>query len=150
MATVTAACSTTRSFAATWAVARLFTRRRQNVLHASSGGALKLSRDWGRTFAPIGNLRESLAGEIAINPSDPKIMLAGSRERRCWRSQDAGETWTRCQGPTGQVLAFHFDGTGHAWRGAAGIIHLAPDHSAGVFHGFSSLSECPVYSSLTR
>ena len=82
-----------------------------NIIYASSGGQLKISRDRGQTFAPIGSLPDSLAGEIAINPSNVKMMLAGSRERRCWFSHDAGETWTACPGPTGQVLAFHFDRT---------------------------------------
>ena len=50
-----------------------------NVIYASSQGRLKISRDRGRSFIPIGNLKESLSGEIAINPSDPDIMLAGTR-----------------------------------------------------------------------
>jgi photosystem II stability/assembly factor-like uncharacterized protein len=53
-----------------------------NIIYASSGGRLKISRDRGKTFAPLGNLKDSLGGEIAINPADPKIMLAGSRNGR--------------------------------------------------------------------
>ena len=82
-----------------------------NIIYASSGGRLKVSRDRGRTFAPIGNLKDALGGEIAINPSDPKIILAGSRSGRCWLSRDAGETWAGCQGPAGRLIAFHFDRT---------------------------------------
>ena len=82
-----------------------------DIIYASSGGRLKISHDRGKTFAPIGNLRDSPGGEIAINPADAKIMLAGSRSGRCWVSRDAGETWTACQGPAGQVIAFHFDRT---------------------------------------
>ena len=87
-----------------------------SIIYASSGGRLKISHDRGRTFAPIGNLKDSLGGEIAINPSDPKVMLAGSRNGRCWLSRDAGETWSACQGPAARVIAFHFDRTrqGHA------------------------------------
>jgi photosystem II stability/assembly factor-like uncharacterized protein len=87
-----------------------------NIIYASSGGRLKISRDRGRTFAAIGHLKDSLGGEIAINPSDPKIILAGSRSGRCWLSRDAGETCAACPGPTGQVIAFHFDHTrqGHS------------------------------------
>jgi hypothetical protein len=81
------------------------------IIYASSGGGLKISRDRGKTFAPIGNLKDSLGGEIAINPSDAKVMLAGSRSGRCWLSRDAGETWAACQGPGGQVISFHFDRT---------------------------------------
>jgi photosystem II stability/assembly factor-like uncharacterized protein len=84
-----------------------------NIIYASSRGRLRVSRDRGRTFAPIGNLRESLAGEIALCPADPNRMLVGTRNGRCWRSQDSGVTWTVCQGPEGQVIGFHFDRTGH-------------------------------------
>lgn len=83
------------------------------VIYASSGGRLRVSRDRGHTFAPIGDLRESLFGEIAIHPDDPAQMLVGLRNGRCARSIDAGETWTTCDGPTGQLLGFHFDRTGH-------------------------------------
>lgn len=82
-----------------------------NILYASSGGRLKVSCDRGRTFAAVGNLKESLSGEIAISPSSPQTMLAGSRNGRCWLSRDGGETWTACQGPAGEVLGFHFDRT---------------------------------------
>ena len=82
-----------------------------NIIYASSGGRLKISRDRGKTFAVIGNLKDSLGGEIAINPADAKIMLAGSRSGRCWLSRDAGKTWAACQGAAGQVIAFHFDRT---------------------------------------
>jgi photosystem II stability/assembly factor-like uncharacterized protein len=81
------------------------------IIYASSGGRLRLSRDRGQTFAPIGNLQESLQGEIAINSSNPKIMLVGTRNGRSWLSSDAGATWTACQGPDGQALGFHFDRT---------------------------------------
>ncbi|MBN1506446.1 MAG: hypothetical protein JW955_06350 [Sedimentisphaerales bacterium] len=82
-----------------------------NVIYASSGGRLRISRDKGRTFTPIGNLRPSLAGEIAINPSDPRTLLAGTRDGGCQLSHDAGETWTVCTGPQGRVIGFHFEGS---------------------------------------
>jgi hypothetical protein len=82
-----------------------------NIIYASSGGRLKISRDRGKTFTPIGNLKESLSGEIAISPMDPRLMLAGSRSGRCWFPRDAGETWAACPGPTGRPIAFHFDRT---------------------------------------
>jgi photosystem II stability/assembly factor-like uncharacterized protein len=81
-----------------------------DVIYASSGGQLRMSRDRGRTFSPIGNLRESLSGAIAISPSDPSVMLAGTRDGRCHLSRDAGATWIACQGPQGQVIGFHFHG----------------------------------------
>jgi photosystem II stability/assembly factor-like uncharacterized protein len=82
-----------------------------NILFASSGGQLRVSGDRGRTFAPVGNLRDSLFGEIAINPVAPNMMLAGTRGGRCVRSRDAGVTWQACEGPAGQLIAFHFDRT---------------------------------------
>ena len=82
-----------------------------NVIYASSGGRLKISRDRGRTFSPIGDLRESLYGEIAINPSEPKVLLAGTSDGRCRLSRDGGTTWTLCSGPEGRIIGFHFDRT---------------------------------------
>ncbi len=82
-----------------------------DVIYASSGGRLKISHDRGKTFQALGNLKESLAGEIAICPSDPKVLLVGTRAGRCYLSRDAGNTWTACNGPQGPVIAFHFDRT---------------------------------------
>jgi photosystem II stability/assembly factor-like uncharacterized protein len=90
-----------------------------NIIYASSGGRLRISRDRGKTFSPIGNpsassgqaLRESLFGEIAINPSDPKVTLVGTRDGKCALSRDGGLTWTLCNGPDGQLIRFHFDNT---------------------------------------
>ena len=82
-----------------------------NVIYASSGGRLRVSRDRGKTFTSLGNLKESLHGEIAINPADPKLMLTGTRAGKCWLSRDAGVTWTACNGPQGEVIGFHFDQT---------------------------------------
>ena len=41
-----------------------------DIIYASSQGQLRISRDRGQTFSPIGDLKQSLYGEIAINPSD--------------------------------------------------------------------------------
>jgi photosystem II stability/assembly factor-like uncharacterized protein len=92
-----------------------------NVIYASSGGQLRISRDKGRTFTPIGNLKQSLAGEIAVNPSDPNVLLAGTRDNRCQLSRNAGEAWTACPGPQGAVIGFHFEG--------GGILFAATDKS---------------------
>lgn len=81
------------------------------VIFASSGGRLRISRDRGRTFAPHGDLRESLYGEIAINPDDPTRMLVGTAGGGCARSDDGGVRWQVCAGPAGRVLGFHFDRT---------------------------------------
>ncbi|MBN2506292.1 MAG: hypothetical protein JXQ71_06325 [Verrucomicrobia bacterium] len=82
-----------------------------DTVYASSGGRLKISRDGARTFVAIGNLRESLAGELAIHPSNPDLLLAGTRGGHCCISRDAGATWDRCEGPRGRLIAFHFDRT---------------------------------------
>ncbi|HNY77786.1 MAG: hypothetical protein RBS72_09935 [Sedimentisphaerales bacterium] len=82
-----------------------------NIIYASSGGQLRVSRDRGRIFAPIGDLNDSLYGEIAINPSAVDVILAGMRNGRCRISRDAGVTWAACEGPQGQVIGFHFDRT---------------------------------------
>lgn len=83
-----------------------------NVVYASSGGQLRISRDRGRTFMPIGDLKESLSAEIAVHPSEPGTMLAGVSSGRCCLSHDAGVTWTTCRGPQGKVIGFRFDGQG--------------------------------------
>ena len=82
-----------------------------DIIYASSGGHLRVSRDRGKTFSPIGNLKESLYGEIAINPDDSQLMLAGASNERCSLSRDGGQTWTVCPGPAGRLLGFHFDRT---------------------------------------
>ena len=82
-----------------------------DVIYASSGGRLKVSRDRGKTFSPIGDLRESLYGEIAINSSDPNQIIVGTRNDKTALSCDAGETWTICSGPQGRVIGLHFDRT---------------------------------------
>ena len=101
-----------------------------NVIYASSGGRLKVSRDGGRIFSPLGNLNEALAGEIAVSPRAPALLLAGTWNGRCWISQDAGVTWTVCAGPHGQVLGFHFAGTkppGHLFAATAEGIWRSDD-----------------------
>lgn len=82
-----------------------------DILYASSGGQLRVSYDRGLTFKPIGDLKESLRGEIAINAADPQLMLAGSSGGKCWVSQNAGTNWIVCSGPAGKLLGLHFDQT---------------------------------------
>ncbi len=83
------------------------------VIFAASGwwGSLKVTRDGGKRWQSIGNLPGGLAGEIAIDPGNPKLMLAGRRAGEVWISRDGGKTWTRCAGPKGTPLGFHFDRT---------------------------------------
>ena len=79
-----------------------------DVIYASSAGRLRISRDRGKTFSPVGNLKDPLQGQIAIHPVNPDILLAGTR-RGVRVSRNAGGTWTSCPGPEGRLIAFHFD-----------------------------------------
>jgi photosystem II stability/assembly factor-like uncharacterized protein len=81
------------------------------TVYASSAGRLKVSHDGGLTFVAIGDLPESLGGEIAINQADPNLMLVGTRGGHSFLSRDAGKSWVRCEGPSGEVFGFHFDQT---------------------------------------
>jgi photosystem II stability/assembly factor-like uncharacterized protein len=82
------------------------------IIYAASGGeGLKISRDRGLSWAPVGKgLPADLQGEIAIDPQNPSFMLVGAGEA-VFRSRDAGLTWFRCAGPQGDLLGFHFDRT---------------------------------------
>jgi len=87
-----------------------------NIIYAAGGWqGLKISRNKGETWEPIGNLPHSMYGEIAIDPGNPNLMLAGA-EHGAWRSLDAGKTWAKCAGVNGDVVAFHFDQTSDAAR----------------------------------
>jgi photosystem II stability/assembly factor-like uncharacterized protein len=104
-----------------------------NVIYASSGGKLKVSRDRGRTFTPIGNLKDSLSGEIAIHPADPSLLLVGTRRGPCWLSRDAGLTWTACRGPQGRVIGFHFLRVGRASPLASDVVRRRTTSEGAMF-----------------
>ncbi len=79
-----------------------------NIIYAADGRTgLKISHDRGEHWQPLGNLPANLSGEIAIDPNDPRSLLAAA-DAGIFRSHDAGLTWTRCDGPRGDPLAFHF------------------------------------------
>ena len=61
----------------------------------------EVSRDRGRTFAPIGDLKESLSGEIAINPSDPNIDARGHARRPVPAVAGCGRHLDRLPGAAG-------------------------------------------------
>jgi photosystem II stability/assembly factor-like uncharacterized protein len=87
-----------------------------SVLYAADGeSGLKRSDDGGAHWKPLGNLPADLRGEIAIDPGNPLLLLAGAGAS-VFRSQDGGKTWERCDGPRGEPLAFHFDLTSPAAR----------------------------------
>jgi photosystem II stability/assembly factor-like uncharacterized protein len=109
-----------------------------NVIYASSSGRLKVSRDRGRTFTPIGDLKDSLSGEIAIFPSNPNLMLVGTRSGQCRISHDAGVTWAACKGPQGQVLGFHFLRVGRASRSPEDVVRGRTTYEEGMFAATSA------------
>jgi photosystem II stability/assembly factor-like uncharacterized protein len=92
-----------------------------NIIYAASAGRLCVSRDRGKTFSRIGNLKEAIGCEIAINPKNPDWMLAGTWNGQCLFSRDAGATWNRCAIPQAKLLGFHFDGQGMFAATAKGI-----------------------------
>ena len=83
-----------------------------NVIYAASGyeGALRVSRDRGKTWAPIGEGLDRGLVELAVDPGDARLMLAGGWEG-VYRSTDGGEHWQRCDGVAGEVVGFHIDQT---------------------------------------
>jgi photosystem II stability/assembly factor-like uncharacterized protein len=87
-----------------------------NTIFASGGWAhpLKVSHDRGQTFAPIGNL-PSKPFAIGIDPGSPQLMLVGT-SKEVLRSTDGGKMWSRCEGPHGQAVGFHFDQTSPAGK----------------------------------
>lgn len=89
----------------------------ENTIFAASGwgGKLKVTHDGGQTWTDMGNIQGRLSGEIAIDPGHPERMLAGTEEG-AWRSVDGGRTWSRCDGPKGAGVGFHFDQTSPADR----------------------------------
>lgn len=139
-----------------------------DTVFAANGweGSLRVSRDGGRTFRPIGNLPGGLRGEIRIDPDVPERMLAGVGNS-AWVSLDGGERWQQCEGIRGKVLGFHFDrssptarrtayaatGTG-VFRSDDGGANWKPITSplSGspllAFAGASSNAECALYVSV--
>jgi photosystem II stability/assembly factor-like uncharacterized protein len=73
-------------------------------------GSLRVSRDGGQTFHPIGDLTAGLVGEIAIDPDQPERMLVGTSSGVAL-SNDGGVHWTTCPGVGGTPLAFRFERT---------------------------------------
>ncbi len=74
----------------------------------SNPGTLLRSKDYGATFE-VTNLKIPIAGNaeyrtserIAVHPTNPSIVLYGSRTAGLWRSADGGMNWTQI--PTGQI-----------------------------------------------
>ncbi|MGH7144580.1 MAG: WD40/YVTN/BNR-like repeat-containing protein [Planctomycetota bacterium] len=79
-----------------------------NTIYAANGygGQFSVSHDRGLTWQAVGDLK-NLQGEICIDPADPNRMLVGSANA-VYLTRDAGAKWSKCEGPTGKPLRFHF------------------------------------------
>ncbi len=88
-----------------------FTSRAARFLTSADGG-----RRWQRLGAP-----EPLIS-LAIAPTASRSMIA-SGERRVWRSDDSGRSWTPIEAPSAGLLAWTAEGAflvaadGRVWRG---------------------------------
>ena len=80
------------------------------LVYAANGNRLMVSRDRGEHWQLLSQLPQPARGEIGIDPGNPDLMLvcAGGS---VLRSNDAGKTWAKCDGPRGEVRGFHFDQT---------------------------------------
>jgi photosystem II stability/assembly factor-like uncharacterized protein len=80
-----------------------------NIIYAASGWeGIKVTHDQGTHWESCGPLPGQAQGEIAIDSGNPACLLVGV-DSGVARSTDGGATWTRCDGPHGKALGFHFD-----------------------------------------
>ncbi len=83
-----------------------------NIIYAAHGyhGGLRISRDRGATWMPLGEGLPAGLNGLAIDAGDGGFLLAGSWEGTFF-SRDGGEHWQRAQGIRGDVVGFHIDQT---------------------------------------
>ncbi len=85
-----------------------------NTIFASAGwSGMKVSHDRGQHWENVAGCSANLRGEIAVDPGNPALMLAGATDG-VWRSMDAGVTWKKSDGTKGEPIGFHFDQTSPA------------------------------------
>jgi photosystem II stability/assembly factor-like uncharacterized protein len=136
---------------------------RQLIYAANGWSGLSVSHDGGTHWLPLGGLPGDLQGEIAIDPGAPAHLLVGAGGG-VWRSSDRGVSWSRCDGPKGTAVAFHFDQADSAgprscfaatingvWRSDDGGLTWSerdgglPWHELRSFAGGSSAHACVLY-----
>jgi photosystem II stability/assembly factor-like uncharacterized protein len=107
-----------------------------NVVYAAHGyhGGLRISRDRGATWEPIGEELPAGLNELAIDAGDGSFLLAGAWEGTFF-SRDGGENWQRAQGIRGEVVGFHIDQTSPQGRrrcfaGAGEAVFVSEDSGA--------------------
>jgi len=81
-----------------------------NTIFGAHGyrGGLRVSRDLGRTWKPMGEGLPDGLRELAIDSSNGDFLLAGTREG-VYYSTDGGQTWSQGSGFTGTVIGLHID-----------------------------------------
>lgn len=81
-----------------------------SVIFAAHGyrGELRVSRDRGETWSPLGEGLTAGLLELAIDPGGSGLLLAGTREG-LYRSADDGSTWEESTGFDGRPVGLHID-----------------------------------------
>lgn len=79
----------------------------RTIVAANGDAGLAVSHDKGEHWAPLGKLGSPPRGSVAIDPAHPERVFVGTDDG-VLRSVDAGATWSRCDGPEGEGLSFHF------------------------------------------
>jgi photosystem II stability/assembly factor-like uncharacterized protein len=62
-----------------------------------TGGGIFLSSDAGVTWRNVLE-RSQHVYDVTVDPRDPKVLFASGFDQAAWRSNDAGETWSRLRG----------------------------------------------------
>jgi photosystem II stability/assembly factor-like uncharacterized protein len=83
-----------------------------DVVYAAHGypGELRISRDRGATWEPLGEGLPAGLNELAIDASDGSFLLVGAWEGTFF-STDGGDNWQRSTGIDGEIVGFHIDQT---------------------------------------
>jgi photosystem II stability/assembly factor-like uncharacterized protein len=107
-----------------------------NVVYAANGweGGLRVSRDRGKTWQPLGDGLDNGLIELAVDPGNADLMLAGGWEG-VYRSTDGGRHWERGAGVAGTVAGFHIDQTSprerrRCFAGAGNDVFVSEDGGA--------------------